>query len=272
MMWWNLSELQSLVVLDLVWDPLNLSADLAAVWTHISPLVVVITTALYFIIVSVTAWHHHGNLSVKTEEWAFMFSTQWGGGQCVHERSVCKWAKCKRHKSASHTKLRLTKHMSKHWAQKAKCILDAWLVCFHCYIREQAFGCSTQKAYYCAHNKAEDKLLWTWQLNDSSTVRLEENCLVKVFTEITSNDSCKKKTKQRKQWTMVLTNPVELYDKCAYYLSYVYLWGMCAFMELMWNDIWWRINTLLLLKYFIDPLWQTVIWTTKHRWLSYHGA
>lgn len=201
-----------------------------------------------------------------------MFSTQWGGGQCVHERSVCKWAKCKRHKSASHTKLRLTKHMSKHWAQKAKCILDAWLVCFHCYIREQAFGCSTQKAYYCAHNKAEDKLLWTWQLNDSSTVRLEENCLVKVFTEITSNDSCKKKTKQRKQWTMVLTNPVELYDKCAYYLSYVYLWGMCAFMELMWNDIWWRINTLLLLKYFIDPLWQTVIWKAKHRWLSYYGA
>ena len=36
------------------------------------------------------------------------------------------------------------------------------------------------EAVYCAHNKAEDKFLWIWQLNDSSTVRLEENCLVKV--------------------------------------------------------------------------------------------
>lgn len=56
--------------------------DLSVVWIHIYPLVVVITTVLYFIIVSMTVWHHDGNLSIKVE-WAFMLYSGCGGGECV---------------------------------------------------------------------------------------------------------------------------------------------------------------------------------------------
>lgn len=158
---------------------------------------------------------------------------EWAKWQCV-------WKEWNQHKTTSHTQLRLTKNMSKHWAWKAKRIfvyVDACMVCllsliYTCacmYITMQAFGCSIQKAEYCAHNKDEDKLLWIWQLNDSSTVRLEENRLVKVFTEITSNAWLltaatktpiprKKERKQRKQCTMVL-NPVKIFQVCSIFLT-----------------------------------------------------
>lgn len=98
------------------------------------------------------------------------------------------------------TQAKKKKNYVKTLNRKAKVFLftwmHAWFVYFHwytvymcacMYIPMQAFECSIQKADYCAQDKDKDKLLWIWQLNDSSTVRLEENCLVKVFSEITSN-------------------------------------------------------------------------------------
>lgn len=75
----------------------------------------------------------------------------------------------------------------------------------------------SERAVYCAHTKALDKLLWIWQLNDSSPVGLEENCLVKVFTKMTEIKSYKKQNK--KQCTMVLKSPMEIFLCCSFLLS-----------------------------------------------------
>lgn len=95
--------------------------------------------------------------------------------------------------------------MSKHWGWKAKmcfclcgcksastihtvCVLMHVYLCVRVYAHTRVSSLILySEAVYCAHNKAEDKLLWIWQLSDSSTVELEENCLVKVFAEMTSN-------------------------------------------------------------------------------------
>lgn len=98
-------------------------------------------------------------------------------------------------------------------------------VCTHPLVSSLIY--SIQKAVYCSQNKAEDKPLWIWQLSDSSTVRLEEKCIVKAFTEIISNawqlTAATKnpipKKKLRKQCTMVLTSSMKIFQLSAAFFS-----------------------------------------------------
>lgn len=126
--------------------------------------------------------------------------------------------------------------MSQHWGWKAKCVFVYVAACMACllwlYIYVSMRVCVRMCASFLIVYSESSllcsqqgwKLLWIWQLNDSSTEELEENCLVKVFTEMTSNAwllTAATKTpipthtqKQRKQRTMVLTTPTGIFQLC----------------------------------------------------------